>query len=285
MRGIIVHDMLEAHYLKKDPWKQYRKAEKEYAKLFRVEREEYGDLLGDLKSLMTGYFNFYKKDVKVIEVEKEFRVRLPQTKIHLIGKIDLVAKDQDLKWIMEHKCQNQIPQGSTVPYTNLQSNSYIWAYEQETGKKLDGVLWNYLWGKRITKPQILKDGTMSKRHLAITWPMYRQALKDNNLDVSDYLDIKSKLQGNESTFFQRKYLPINKKMVTTVLEDTVTTAQEIQQKAGKDRTRNLNRHCDFCEFKDLCLSDLKGLDTNFIIKANFKERKKDERNRSSEDII
>ncbi len=273
MRGTIVHDMLEAHYKGLDAWVPYHTAVKQYTKLFRVEREEYGNLPEDLKSLMGGYFAHYRQDVKILEVENEFRTKLVGD-IFLVGKIDAIAKDQGLKWLMEHKCQNTIPTGSTVPYTNLQSSLYVWAYQEETGKKLDGVLWNYLWGKPASKPQLLKDGTMSRRHSATTWPVYRQALKDANLQPMDYLDVKKTLVGNEGAFYQRKFLPINPTMTTSVVEDTKTTALEIQQKAGKDRTRNLGRHCDYCEFKDLCLSELKGLDTEYIVKANFREKKK-----------
>lgn len=272
MRGTIVHDMLEAHYKNKNPWTPYNVAMKEYGKLFRVEREEYGDLPNDLKLLMTGYFDFYKKeDLKPIDVEREFIVQLTKG-IYMKGKIDLVAKSQGLKWITEHKVHNQIPSGSTVPYTNLQSSIYTWAYREDTGKKVDGILWNYLWGKAPTKPQLLKDGTMSKRHTSVTWPMYRQALNDHKLDVSAYLDVKKKIKDNSHNFYQRKYLPIDEKMVTNILQDTKVTALEIQKNGGKDRTKNLGRHCDYCEFKNLCLSELKGLDTKHIIKAEFKTK-------------
>lgn len=274
MRGTIVHDMLEQHYLKRDPWKPYNQAMKEYSKLFRVEREEYGDLPNDLKALMEGYFAFYKKeDLKPIDVEREFKVRLVNN-IFMKGKIDLVAKSQGLKWITEHKVHNQIPNGSTVPYTNLQASIYTWAYREATGKTVDGVLWNYMLGKAPSKPQVLKNGTMSKRHTATTWPIYRQAVKDAGLDVRDYLDVKKKLKDNELNFYQRKFLPIDERMTKNILEDTKITALEIQKNAGKDRTKNLGRHCDYCEFKNLCLSELKGLDTKHIIKADFKKQEK-----------
>lgn len=275
MRGTIIHDMLEAHYKKKDPWKPYKEAVEQHSKLFRVEREEYGDLPTDLRNLMVGYFEFYKKDtLQVLEVEREFRVKL-KSDIFLVGKMDLIAKTQGLKWLTEHKCHNVIPSGSTVSYTNLQSSLYEWAYNKETGKSVDGILWNYLLGKPASKPKLLKDGSMSRRQLTTTWPIYRQALKDAKLEPSDYLDVKKSLVGMENTFYQRKFLPTNQQMTKSIVEDTIITATEIQKAAGKDRTRNLGRHCDFCEFKNLCLSELKGLDTDYMIKANFKVREKD----------
>lgn len=273
LRGTIVHDMLEAHYKGLNPWKPYSVAMDRYKSLFRVEREEYGDLKNDLKLLMKGYFLNYKKDVEILEVESEFRVPLT-TKIYLTGKIDAIAREQRLKWLMEHKCVNIIPEGSTVPYTNLQSSIYLWVKERLTGKMPDGVLWNYLRGKKLSKPQLLKDGSLSKRGIDATWSMYKHEILSNDLDVKDYLDMKKSLEGKETSFFQRKYLPTNQTLIKNVIADTITTAQEIEKYGGKDRTRNLTKNCDYCEFKDPCLSELKGLDTKWIIKQNFKERKK-----------
>lgn len=275
MRGTIVHEMLEAHYKGKNPWKPYEVAIKKYSKLFRVEREEYGDLPTDIKSLMLGYFSFYKnEDLKPLKVEYDFRVKLPSTKIFLVGKIDLIATSQGLKWITEHKCRNNIPSGSVIPYANLQASSYTWAYKEETGEKIDGVLWNDLWGKPATKPQMLKNGTMSKRHSSTTWPVYRQALIENNLEPSDYFDVKKQLKGNENQFYQRKFLPIDQRMTKSILDDTVITSLEIERLKGKDRTRNLGYHCDRCEMKDLCMAELKNLDAEFIIKAKYQVRDK-----------
>ncbi len=276
MRGSILHNMLEAHYKGQDAWKPYREACKRYEKLFRIEREEYGDLPKDLKVLMDGYFAFYKKDeLTPLEIEKEFRVKLVGN-IFLCGKIDMIARAQKLKWMTEHKCHNTIPSGSLVPYTNLQSNSYVWAYEKETGKALDGICWNYLWGKPATKPKLLKNGVMSTRKTTLTWPMFRQALIDAKLEPTDYLKVKQELAGNEANFYQRKFIPIDKKLTENILEDTKATALEIEKLAGKDKTRNIGFHCDKCEYRKPCEAQLRGLDYNYILKADFIERKKKE---------
>lgn len=278
LRGDIVHQMLEAHYKGKDPWPVYRGLIKENEKPLRIHREEYGNLEHDLKVLMKGYFSFYKKEtLKPLVVEHEFR--LPLTKgIFLNGKIDLIAIDQRLRWMAEHKCHNKIPNGSIVPYGNLQSNLYLWAYNKENPKKpLHGVMWNYLLGKPLPVPQLLKNGTMSRKKTNTTWPVYRQALIDNGLDPEDYFDVRDELKGNELSVYQRHYIPVDKSMVDTLVEESKVTALEIQKLAGKDQTRNLGRHCDYCEFKNLCLTQLKGLDVNYILKHDFKERKKDEK--------
>jgi hypothetical protein len=275
LRGDIVHQMLEAHYLKKDPWPIFNKLIKDNEKPLRIYQEEYGDLAGNLKNLMTGYFSRYKKeDLKPIEVEHEFRVKLVGN-IYVVGKIDLIARSQGMKWLGEHKCHNNIPTSSITPVANIQSPMYLWSYMKETGKKLDGVLWNYLLGRPLPVPQILKSGEMSRKKTSTTWPIYRAALKEAGLDPKDYLDMKEQLAGNEELIYQRKHIPTNKTIIENVVEDFKHTAQEIQKLGGKDTTRNLSWDCDRCEFKTLCTAQLQGLDYNFILKSDFKKREKD----------
>src|SRR5690606_5418207 len=97
LRGDIIHQMLEAYYLDKDPWKPYKKVIKKNEKVLRIHVEEYGDLPGHLKTLMNGYFEYYDGEkLKPIEVEKEFRVELTKG-IYITGKMDLVAKHQNMK--------------------------------------------------------------------------------------------------------------------------------------------------------------------------------------------
>jgi len=274
MRGDIVHQMLEAHYLGKKPWPVYDKLIKKNEKILRIHADDYGDLPGHLKTLMKGYFKHYKKEkVKAISVEGEFSTELTKG-INLIGKMDMIAEHQKLKWMVEHKCHNIIPTGGMVPYSNMQSSLYMWSYEKENDLKLDGVMWNYLLGKPLPKPQLLKSGEMSRRSSSTTWAVYRAALKEAGLKPKDYLDMKAQLTGNEDLVYQRLLIPRNDTLIQSVVEDTITTAKEIKRRGGKDQTRNLGRHCDYCEFKNLCFAQLKGLDDNYILKADFKVREK-----------
>lgn len=275
LRGDIVHQMLEAHYLGKNPWKVYDRLIRENEKPLRVYQEEYGDLANNLKTLMTGYFAFYENEkIKPIKVEHEFRVKLIKD-IYITGKIDMIAKHQKMKWLGEHKCHNVIPSSSIIPVANIQSPLYLWAYEKETGQTLDGVLWNYLLGKPLPVPQLLKSGEMSRKKTSTTWPIYKAALKEAGLNPKDYLDVKEELAGNEEIIYQRKLLPKNQLIIDNIIEDYKTTALEMQKLGGKDTTRNLGHDCDRCEFKTLCMAQLQGLDDNYILKADFKQRDKD----------
>jgi len=36
--------------------------------------------------------------------------------------------------------------------------------------------------------------------------------------------------------------------------------------------RNLSRDCQFCQYNELCLYEMKGIDTTFLKEANFKQK-------------
>lgn len=282
LRGDIVHQMLEAHYTGKNPWNIYRKIIKENEKPLRIYQEEYGDLANNLKVLMEGYFSFYEDEkLTPLKVEYEFRVKLVNN-IYITGKIDMIAKHQKMKWLGEHKCHNNIPNSSIIPVANIQSPLYLWAYEKESGQQLDGVMWNYLLGRPLSTPELLKNGEMSRRASNTTWTLYKKALKEAKLDPNDYIDMKEKLKGNEELIYQRKLIPKNQTIINSVVEDYKTTALEIQRLAGKDTTRNLGHDCDRCEFKMLCMAQLQGHDYNFILKSDFKKREKNGHKKSSQ---
>lgn len=283
LRGDIVHQMIEAHYKKEDPWAVFNKMIEENCDLLRIHAEEYGDLEGLLRTLMTGYFKHYKKeDLKAVSIEGEFKTEIAKG-IYLNGKRDMIGISQGMRWMVEHKCHNIIPTSSAVPYHNTQSSIYVWTYNREHEKKVDGVMWNYLLGKPLPRPQLLKNGTLSKKITKTTWAVYKEEIKRHGLKLKDYYDVREQLLGNEEQVYQRQIVPNNEKMMDTIVEDMITSAREMEKLGGKDTSRNIDRHCDYCEFKNLCFAQLKGLDDNFILKSDFKRREKYEREEDKEE--
>ena len=275
MRGTLIHDMLELHIAGKDPWPVLKEAEKKYGKLFKQEQEHYGDILGDVKKMMEGYFEFYKQDpITYIKhkgqyTEHYFEVELTPS-ITLIGYLDSAGRTQDkLVWLVEHKSHKQLPEGD-LNYSDLQSALYTWIMPKIGLPKPDGVAWNYIKAVAPTEPELLKNGELSKRaNIASTWPVYLAAIRKHKLDPRDYKDMKEKLSNRLGDFYARKYLPVNKAIVEQLIEDTIKTAIEIKRKGHKDHTRNIDKHCTWCDFYNLCQAELRGADAAFIRKTNF----------------
>ena len=280
VRGTIIHSMIENFISGLDPWKAWAEAQKTYGKLFKQEREEYGDIPGDIEALMHAYFRWYEKDpLSYYEVDGHYAehfFQVPLTPgIIMEGTIDSSAYSRDKRfWMVEHKSHKEIPRGD-IKYSDIQSGIYTWVMPQIGLPKPDGVMWNYIRMKRPTVPEPLKNGEMSRRDIDTTWEVYETALKKAKLNPRDYLDMKSKLAGKEGEFFIRVALPISKVIQENLIEEAVITAREIKRKAGIDKTRNIDRHCTYCSFYMLCQAQLRGLDDKAILKLQFKQEEKD----------
>ena len=296
MRGTVVHDMIERHANGEDPWPALEEMRVKYTALWDEEREYYGDPIAEITSIMKGYFRWYKEDPLVPVhllptmtrfAEFEFEVDLTPS-IVMKGKIDMVAHDRMRRnWLVDHKTHKVLPTGD-LKYSDIQSAIYVWAARAVNPKiALEGVAWNYLRWKAPTVPLMLtgkkSKGTMSRRAADTTWSVYRRALLDNGLSPKDYADMKKKLLGKEADFFVRQYLPVNETILDNLLEESITTAREMKRKAGVDKTRTIDKHCQWCDFYTLCQAELKGLDADFIIKHDFMEKKKDGPVRKDED--
>jgi hypothetical protein len=155
---------------------------------------------------------------------------------------------------------------------------YVWALQQKSPDiKIDGVLWDYARSKAPTEPDILKSGELSQRkNLDCDVHTYREAIRRNELLESDYKDMLANLAGKEDTFFERVFLAKpSQVMIDTVVSDFLETAREIQEKRKPKAhcVRSMSPfNCNGCEFKPVCESDVRGHDSEFIIKSEYVQR-------------
>lgn len=297
IRGTIVHAMIEAKAKGEDPWEKFDEYMEENNQVFR-EEEEYFGIEEMISDIMEGYFSYYKDDdltpVVIKEKGKEpkhaehsFSVPLIEEEgIYFGGTIDMIVKDgKGRVWLMDHKTHKSLPQGD-ISYLNIQSNLYAWAMNQLSHlPNPDGMVWNYIRWKQPSKPQLLKNGSLSKStKIDTTWSIYKKAIREAGLDIKDYADMEEALKNKEEDFYVRHYLPFNKHVQNSILEDTKTTALEIKKNAGKLKDRNITRDCTWCEFYPLCQAELKGLDTSTILKFDFREKTNDSEEESEEQI-
>lgn len=287
VRGRIVHAMIEEQCNGKDPWKAWTAAQKEYGKLFRQEREEYGDIPREIEMLMAGYFDWYKRDpLQYYEVdgryaEHYFQVPLVDG-IILEGTMDSLAHTRDKRfWLVEHKSHKQIPKGD-IKYQDIQSVIYTHVMPLVGLPKPDGVLWNYIRMKTPTVPHLLKakkdqKAEMSKAKIDTTWTVYEAALLDAKLDPKKYADMKKQLEGKEGDFYIRQPLPVNKIIQANVLEEVKAAALEMREQLESDKpgVRTIDNQCGWCEFYELCSAELRGLDSSIIRKQRYIEDKGD----------
>ncbi len=291
LRGEILHEMLNAYvnskiikgYNGNDPWDVLEEYADKFGAYFEEERDMHGDIIGDCGKIFEGYLRKYRKDPLTYEAS-EVKVELDLSKlgsgainVTFIGFIDKIARDeQERRWIVDHKFLKSIPTADDR-FAELQLLLYVWAYGMENPKdKLDGVCWDYARAKAPTEPEVLKSGELSKRKNLDCDPYtYLKVIRRERLDAKQYVDMLELLEGKEDTFFERVFLPKpSTDMIIEVVNDFLQTAAEIQAKRDGGRcARSMSTfNCNTCEFRTLCEAEVRGLDSDFIMKSEYVPR-------------
>jgi hypothetical protein len=295
IRGTILHAMLDAAAVRKDPYKILKEYEKEYGKLFLEEREEYGDLIANCRQIFDAYRLAYAEDgYKVLFSEYEVQIPLPgipQAEAYFRGHIDKILLDpRKRRWVAEHKSHKNIP-GEEARFSDLQTVLYAWAWNLLNPRRpVDGIVWDYLRTKLPAVPEELKSGRLSQRaNIDTTYDVASAAVvahcKRTGENPKDYAEWLENLRGREDKFFKRVYLPNPpKQMIQTLVDEMVTTTKEILR-SNDDTTRNLTKDCAWCSFYLLCHAELRGQDSEFIRKSEYvvDEELRDEEAHAEED--
>lgn len=285
IRGTILGQCLDRLAAKKGIAPVIQKYEVEYGKLFKAEQEEYGDLLGECERIVNKYRTLYKddglkylkgKDGNPFEIEVETEFKLPGINVHFTGHIDKLPQDRDGKiLVLDHKSHKSIP-GPDARYNDFQLLTYIWLLPLSGLPKADGVLWDYLRTKPPTVPEVLKNGSLTRRaNLDSDYDTYLETLQENNLNPEDYKDVLDRFKAEGGNrYYERVKLPApQKELVENMVSDFKKTIIQIVDDTKKGHfVRNMGRDCGRCSFYNLCQMELRGYDTEFIRKSSYRPR-------------
>jgi len=299
VRGKILHELLEAR-IEKEPWEPVLAThEKEYAQLFQEEKDEFGDVPGDIRKIFNGYIRKYENDrieylefpvekkqkdgtkVTVLrhsEIPVEFEL-FPGARFKMV--LDALAKDtQGNVWIVEHKTHKKLPDDE-VRMSALQAIIYVWALPKAGFPKPVGILWDYLRTKAPVIPEQLKGGGLSKRkNIDSNYHTYLGEVERLGLNPADYQDILNLLRVKQDNFYRRVYFPApSEHTINEVVEDFIESAKEIVELGAKKKTRALSPFtCKGCSYATLCRAELLDLDPEFVTRRDYKKKgEKEER--------
>lgn len=278
--GSMVHDMLQAYIEGDDPFDVLAEYEKKQGKLFRTMVEEYGNIVDDVRIIMTEYFKHYdEKSLVYVRhggkgAEHKFDIEL-KNGVHLVGKIDGVAKTPDkLKWIVEHKTFGSLP-NEDHRWRNLQSAIYIRVNELVGWDPVDGILWDYIRSKAPTAPKVLKTGKMSQRGIDSLPLKVLETLKLEGLDPKKFSTLIKSAESNRNFYFKRTKNPKKKRVIDALWGDLLETTTEMMELHGKVKGKTIARHCDWCEFEPICRAQLQGSDVDYIKEKEYAIDKED----------
>lgn len=279
--GSLVHTMLEADIEAKNPFKALTKATTGQ-KLFAAEREMLEEIAGDARLIMRDYFDYWEQAKPAQQLNyKPFRGKKAEHQIfveiapgiELEVKLDgLAVTGDDLKVLVEHKTFTRMP-SDDHRWRDLQSNIYKRVSEM-VDLKLDGMVWDYIRSKPPTTPQLLKDGSVSKKRID-TLPSALMAFYKQN-GVKPDLRMMKTAEENRMSYFKRERTAFKKNTVKLVTDDFIESAKEMSQHLGVLKAKTIDRHCDWCEFEPICRAELTGADAKFIIKKEYTTREQRE---------
>lgn len=275
-KGSLIHECLANHLRGEDWTDPVKKYDIDMENVFDEERQEWLKLKQDVYAIMKGYLDAYRetdKTKQTIHVEKAFSEDVSEIKLH--GYIDWVYKEGDEIWVVDHKTTNTIP---TIgdEYTDLQGIVYMMALmtnwkrtDNPAYKNIRGVVYNYIRSKPPAKPDILKNGSISKRKIDTNYATYLAALKANGEDLDAYEEQLKHYQQNASKWYKRVYVPFNRKAVV----NTFSNLFKIANNLDKDYRVRLKHRCEWdCPYYELCTQEYVGNTTDLLRKNEFKQK-------------
>lgn len=282
-RGTWWHSLLEADGRGEDWREVHEQYSKQFALLFDEEKDYYGDMPTELKTMMLAYKWHYKNDDwEYIDNEFQLEATLPDGTVYR-GKVDALIRNAFGLWLVDHKSHKTLPD-SNFRLLDAQSALYLWA-AQENGLEVNGFIWNYARWKTPTVPQLLKDGTrFSKSATDYDYPTYVRAIKaakatsDKFIVTEDMRAEAARLkrqqyvwgQPQTSNFFRRDVLEKDQDMLERVVQGNYTTSLRMHSYdfSNPDYVeRNVSRGCTFqCSYTDICTAELMGANVKPLLK-------------------
>ncbi len=288
------HKLMEAHYKGEDWHDAHARELKKFRKLFKEERDHYGDLPKQVVRMMESYLWHYRKveaDWEVLYVEETFTAFFESEGDEFTFKPDLIVRDHSTPerniWVVDHKTVKSMPPGEWR-IEDLQSTLYPWALREGMDLDIKGFIFNYIRKKAPSIPKINKNGAISRARIDTDYPTMARFLLDyydksnvNDLPVNE----KTKLLGlkGRTNFFKRTKLDKEEAITERQIEEFQITAQEmevwheIEDDPDDDQdpwVRTMIPACSWdCDFYDLCILELMGQDSKFMKRAKFQPSK------------
>lgn len=278
MFGGIAHEICEADFEGKDWNGVLDTIELDNKKLFKREIEMYGNIVEDMRDIMTDYFAYWEgTDSEVTPIkhngrrsEHEFRIELDDA-LWFTGKIDAVVKAKKMRWVMEHKTFSRMP-GEDERWKSVQGSVYFRALEEMGFPPIDGVLWDYISSKAPSVPgQLTSTGRISQARIDSVPSRLRRWIKENGFKRSDYAKLLESTRAGLSTRYIRLFSPVKRPVVDMIWNDFVDTAREIRDNHGTKQDMNVGKHCSWCDYQPLCKALLTGADVDWILKRDYQQ--------------
>lgn len=279
--GSDFHKLLE---LRNSP-KELRKAKVEIGeKFYELPSNWQADLgesyIQDLATIFEDYQQVYKDSPQPHITEHRFDLLLgklsgePLIFTGVIDELYLYKKNGErLIKIGEHKTFNQKPDMNTL-IMNTQKCLYAKATQKIKGLLPQTVIWDYIKSSPAISPIWLeKSGKFSLANSdKITEFSWRRACQERGIKEP----CPDMYIGNLENFFFRVETPLDPVMVESIWEGFIYTSKDIMRQGHKNKTKNVTRDCKWCSYRDICMSEMSGGDTEYLIGKDYEIKEQEE---------
>lgn len=248
-------------------------------------QEELGDdYLFNLQSIFSDYIEIYKDSPQPTQTERPFEIEIGSFKgepIIFNGIIDEVYKyrrnGEKMCKLGDHKTFNRKPD-QNVLVMNTQKNLYAKAMYIMTGVMPKSFIWDYIHSTPASMPIWLpKSGKFSQaKSNNITPFSWRRACELKGITDIEVLRQGNMYVNNVSNFFFRCELDIVPSMVDNIFDGFKYTCRDIVRQGHKNKTKNMTPDCKFCEYRDICFTELTEGDVDNLIAREYEIHERDD---------
>lgn len=278
-RGTWFHALLEAYYKGEDWKKVHQHYSNKFGELLDEEQDQLRDLPNELKALMHSYLWHYKKDAswKVHEVEKIIQVDAGPFIYQ--GKVDMLVEDDFGLWVVDHKTHARIP-SHTQRMLDVQSVLYVF-FMREMGIPVTGFIWNYVKTEAAKPIKFTLSGRPYKKQGLTDYPTARRSILAEGFNLEDFSYLLEPLKAMRydpnnpqqlSPFFERMVWERSDKELEHVVREALKTGKRYLKYDFQDRDlveRTPDRSCDWCGYRNLCITELIGGNADIVRKQEF----------------
>jgi len=293
--GSAIHDALEVFYTAgehyRDPnnmidvFESIVEEDFEEFELQDISKEAWSELdeFADLGRAMLEYYALWAAshdDFEVLAPEISLKVPLPDMygkEVIYAGRADGLVKLNDEYWLLEHKTASRLPDMSTL-FLDEQCIAYLWGCqidERFKDTRPVGTIYNFLVKKAVTKPRVLKNGTLSRsKSQGTTYELYMQAIEEGGYDAEDYTEILGRLQDpkHSEQFIYRTKIKRSPEAVVTFATIFLATIGEMLDPNVVIYPTPSWWGCKYCPFRTPCSLVANGQDPEPLLRSTFQKR-------------